>query len=182
VPTMRLGPVSTRLCHARSPTILPPQLGRSDCSREGAARSSSRLAPTRSTEARAAQKDQPARNRLPHKRMGYIARATAAEVRPPQLAMATTIPCPACNKPMEECDRTFKCESCRETIIFFAVKDAAPFIAAIADRAAKRIEEPPQLPPSAQHALTAPIPRLPLRARSAEAYSLDPRGDYFSTC
>jgi len=40
---------------------------------------------------------------------------------------------------MKERDRAFHCEACRETIIFFAVTDAAPFIAAIAGTA--------QLPP-----------------------------------
>jgi hypothetical protein len=52
-----------------------------------------------------------------------------------------TIPCPTCNKPMKERDRAFHCEACRETIIFFAVTDAAPFIAAIAGTALARAKE-----------------------------------------
>jgi len=31
---------------------------------------------------------------------------------------------------MKECDRAFQCEPCREIIIFFAVSDASPYIAA----------------------------------------------------
>jgi hypothetical protein len=38
--------------------------------------------------------------------------------------------CPACEQPMKEYDRAFQCEPCRQIIIFFAVSDALPYIAA----------------------------------------------------
>jgi hypothetical protein len=38
--------------------------------------------------------------------------------------------CPVCEEPMKEHGRAFQCEPCRQTIIFFAVSDASPYIAA----------------------------------------------------
>jgi hypothetical protein len=64
---LRLGPVSTRLYHAASPTIHFAQIRRSDCSREGATRSANRRGPTRSPAGHATQEDQAARNRFAHK-------------------------------------------------------------------------------------------------------------------
>jgi hypothetical protein len=43
--------------------------------------------------------------------------------------------CPACREPMKEQGRAFQCEPCREIIIFFAVSDASPYIAASTARA-----------------------------------------------
>jgi hypothetical protein len=40
------------------------------------------------------------------------------------------VTCPACEKPMKENGPAFHCESCREIIIFFAVSDASPYVAA----------------------------------------------------
>jgi hypothetical protein len=47
---------------------------------------------------------------------------------------AMTPPCPACDGPTKDHGRTFHCEPCREIIIFFAVSDASPYIAAGAVR------------------------------------------------
>jgi hypothetical protein len=46
---------------------------------------------------------------------------------------AMTPPCPVCEQPMKEhgkpYGRAFRCEPCRQFIIFFAVSDASPYIA-----------------------------------------------------
>jgi hypothetical protein len=39
-----------------------------------------------------------------------------------------TILCPTCEQPMKEYDRAFRCEPCREIIIFFTVSDTSPYI------------------------------------------------------
>jgi len=41
---------------------------------------------------------------------------------------AMTILCPTCEQPMKEYDRAFRCEPCREIIIFFTVSDTSPYI------------------------------------------------------
>jgi hypothetical protein len=38
--------------------------------------------------------------------------------------------CPVCDEPMKQHGRAFRCEPCREIIIFFDVSDASPYIAA----------------------------------------------------
>jgi hypothetical protein len=38
--------------------------------------------------------------------------------------------CPVCEEPMKEHGRAFQCEPCRQIIIFFAVSDASPYLAA----------------------------------------------------
>jgi hypothetical protein len=38
--------------------------------------------------------------------------------------------CPACDKSMKEHGRAFRCEPCREIIIFFKVSNASPYLLA----------------------------------------------------
>ena len=55
-----------------------------------------------------------------------------------QLSQAFTDPmtplCPVCKEPMKEHRRSFRCEPCRQFIVFFNVSDASQYVPSRAER------------------------------------------------
>ena len=68
----------------------PPHIRRSNCSPEGAARSASRQALAGRREGQAARKDRPAGKRLSHEQVAYLARITAAGLRPTSVLLGSS--------------------------------------------------------------------------------------------
>lgn len=81
---------------------------------------------------------------------------------PPKASVVMTPHCPMCCAPMKQDNRAFRCEPCRQIIIFFAVSETSPYVAALGPAVART--KNPSLKAGARDAVAYIRPR---RSQSA---------------